>query len=106
MPYISKNRREVFEDEIQSILDKIGTSPPPWNCPESRDDKAKGEFNYIMFSLIARYLLEHGEMRYHRIQDFIGTLGACQHELSRRLMDVYEDKCIEKNGDVDVLGLL
>lgn len=99
MPYITKDRREVFENEIQSILDKIGKG----DGPETRDDKAKGEFNYIMFSLIARHLL-HGSMRYHRVQDFIGTLGACQHELSRRLMDVYEDNCIVKNGDLDILG--
>lgn len=99
MPYITKDRREVFENDIQSILSKIGRG----DGPETLDDKAKGEFNYIMFSLIARHLL-HGSMRYHRVQDFIGTLGACQHELYRRLMDAYEDKCIEKNGDLDILG--
>ena len=101
MPYINKDRREVFENEIQSILDKIGKG----DGPETRDDKAKGEFNYIMFSLIAGYLLENGDIRYHRLQDFItGVMGACENELLRRLMDGYEDDCIEKNGDLDILG--
>jgi len=100
MPYIVPERRAVFEGEIRSILKKIGNG----EGEDTRDDKAKGELNYIIFSLVAGHLLENGKMRYHRAQDFItGTLGACEHELLRRLVDTYEDKCIEKNGDLDVL---
>ena len=100
MPYIVQERREVFKDEINSILEKIGNG----DGPDSRDDKAKGELNFIISSLVAGHLLKNGKMRYHRAQDFItGTLGACEHELLRRLVDGYEDKAIEKNGDLDIL---
>src|SRR5450432_746807 len=92
MPYINKDRRVVFESDIASIVEKLGA--------EGGDDAAKGELNFLIYSIVQRYLDKHG-MRYARSQDFIGgVLTCCQLELYRRLLGPYEDVAIEKNGDV------
>jgi hypothetical protein len=94
MPYIKSEKRKDFETEIQSIVDKLDKS-------EEGDNSAKGELNYIIYSIIKRYLDKKG-MRYFRAQDFIGgVLTCCQMELYRRLLAPYEDNvAIKKNGDV------
>jgi hypothetical protein len=64
------------------------------------DNDAKGHLNYIVYSIIKRYLLASG-MKYFRAQDFIGgVLTCCQLECYRRLLSPYEDQAIERHGDV------
>jgi hypothetical protein len=93
MPYIKQEKREDYEQEIQKIVKKLVNSDDGYNS-------AKGELNYIIYSIVLRYLDEKG-MRYHRINDFVGgVLSCCQQELYRRLAAPYEDEAIKKNGDV------
>ena len=124
MPYIKQDRRTVFEDAIQDVVDKLGQTngmrlkePKLGELGKTQnvdgidcsvqdiefvhdDDAAKGELNYVIYSIIKRYLEKHG-MRYARAQDFIGgVLTCCQLELYRRLLGPYEDSAIIKNSDV------
>ena len=107
MPYIKQDRRGVFEPAIQLIVNHLGrvrnsdVVPVVNDAPYIDDENAaKGELNYVIYSIIKRYLDKHG-MRYARAQDMIGgVLTCCQHELYRRLLGPYEDKAIDKNGDV------
>ena len=95
MPYIPQERRILFENAITDIVEKLGS-----NYEETHDNTAKGDLNYVIFSIVKRYIDKHG-IRYHRLQDFIdGALGHCQRELYRRLSAPYEDAAIKKNGDV------
>ena len=92
MPYIPKTRRKEYEKAISRIV---------YFLTNVEENDAKGELNYIIFSIIKRYIDEKG-LRYFRAQDFIGgTLTCCQMELYRRILGPYEDKAIEKNGDVE-----
>jgi hypothetical protein len=98
MPYIKTERRTAFEKAIQSIVDELGAFPG--QGVDHDGDAAKGELNYVIYSIIKRYLEKHG-MRYARAQNFIGgVLTCCQFELYRRLLAPYEDNAIFKNGDV------
>ena len=112
MPYIKQERRKVFEESIQRIVYCLGMGGPTTKntvndgvsvityTTKLDEDAAKGELNYVIFSIIQRYIKEHG-IKYSRCQDFIGgVLTCCQHELIRRILSPYEDECIKKNGDV------
>jgi len=91
MPYIPQNERLQYEDAIQAIVDRLMALD---------ENTAKGHLNYIIFSIIKRYLQAKG-MRYFRAQDFIGgVLTCCQLECYRRLLAPYEDNAMERNGDV------
>jgi hypothetical protein len=102
MPYITAQRRERFEDSIKSIIDSLGHPDATVTTSQAdKDNAAKGDLNYVIFSIIKRYIEQNG-MRYHRLQDFVnGTLGACQMEAYRRLVVPYEDEAIARNGDVE-----
>jgi hypothetical protein len=91
MPYIPSEDRGQYEQAIGDVVAKLSALD---------DDAAKGHLNYIIYSVIKRYLDEKG-MRYSRAQDFIGgVLTCCQLECYRRLLGPYEDEAIAKNGDV------
>ena len=91
MPYIPKFQRRQYDDSIENIVNKL---------LEQTNDDVKGCLNYIISSIIKKYIDEKG-MRYFRAQDLIGGVLTCsQLELYRRYLVPYEDKAIEKNGDI------
>jgi hypothetical protein len=91
MPYIPQDQRPQYEQAIQDVVDKL---------LKLEDNDAKGHLNFLVYSIIKRYLEQRG-MRYFRAQDFIGgVLTCCQMECYRRLLGPYEDQAIAKNGDV------
>lgn len=101
MPYIKQKRRSVYEKSIQSIVKNLGMGEREIS---DQDNSAKGELNYVIYSIVKRYIEEKG-LRYFRLNDFVGgVLTCCQLELYRRLASSYEDEAIIKNGDVDVPG--
>jgi hypothetical protein len=101
MPYIPAQRRERFEESIKTIVEYLGHPDAAVTSAQAdKDNTAKGDLNYVIFSIIKRYIEQNG-VRYHRLQDFVnGTLGVCQMEANRRLVAPYEDEAIERNGDV------
>ena len=107
MPYIAPERRPLFDESIKAIIPQLGLVLECNHPMESTDDNlAKGDLNYIIYCIVRAYIQKNG-LRYHRINDFIcGTLTACQLELYRRIGEPYEDKAIEKNGDVTIESLL
>jgi len=91
MPYIPQKDRSQYESVIEQIVSGL---------VKADENDAKGHLNYIIFSVIKRYLQAKG-MRYFRAQDFIGgVLTCCQMECYRRLLAPYEDNAMERNGDV------
>jgi hypothetical protein len=104
MPYIKQERRKTFDDAINTIVEKLGhvNGPVAAIAPMPHDpDAAKGDLNYVIYSIVKKYIEYHG-LRYHRINDFIGgTLTCCQDELYRRIAGPYEDEAIKKNGDIE-----
>jgi len=58
-----------------------------------------GHVNYLNYLAIKKWIAKN-EGRYWIFALFIGTLICCVLEIYRRLVAPYEDKAIEKNGDV------
>jgi hypothetical protein len=90
MPYIKKELREQYDEYIDELVDILACET---------DEAIKGHHNYIMYRL-AKKLAERLGVRYHTLQDIIGTFDCCKAEFSRRIVAPYEDKAIDKNGDV------
>lgn len=67
---------------------------------EGRGAETPGELNFLFSSIISQYLENRGDERYYVYNEIIGALECAKMELYRRLIAPYEDKSIEKNGDV------
>jgi hypothetical protein len=58
-----------------------------------------GELNYLITSLLIRYIEQHG-LNYQHINDCLGALRGADHEFYRRVAAPYEITKIAENGDV------
>ena len=58
-----------------------------------------GELNYLLTKLCHEYI-DQGIECYQSYNDVMGALTNCQHELYRRYIVPFEDRAIERNGDV------
>jgi len=105
MPYIKKESRELYNEEIDKLVQKLidnteGVAYTPWNY-----GFYKGDMNYIFFRFIKQFERmskeEYGtNFGYQQKSDFIAALRDCADEYQRRYLAPYEDKKIEENGDV------
>lgn len=95
MPYIKEEFRADYDKLIDTLVDRL-------MCAKYHEgkDAVKGHHNYVMYRL-AKNLAERLGVRYHTLQDIMGTFDCCKLEFYRRVIGPYEDKAIEKNGDVE-----
>ena len=84
MPYISEERRQVFDRHLDAIGAELENG---------------GEINYCVYRLCLRFLERQG-MSYNKAMIPFSALGAAQMELYRRVVAPYEDIKIAENGDV------
>lgn len=96
MPYIKKELRDQLEPEINALFRKINHI--------SDEDSIEGILNYTFSSLADVIVTSNKEVewRYFLINRIIGVFECIKLEFYRRLAGPYEDKAIEKNGDIDV----
>lgn len=87
MPYITKDRREKFNGDIENIVNKI-----------QENGNAVGDINYIISKII--WKLFDNNRRYSNANELMGVLQGVQQEFYRRKVAVYEDEAIQKNGDI------
>jgi len=84
MPYITKPRRKVIDENIKNLL--------------LLDE---GEMNYAACQLFMRFLdSTEGEISYKKIQAGLGALHEAECELRRRILSGYEHQKIIANGDI------
>ena len=83
MPYVKQEDR-IKLDPLVEALDTIATV---------------GELNYVVTRLSLRFLKRLG-LSYSNISNVVGTLHLIPVEMTRRLVDAYENNKIEENGDV------
>lgn len=81
MPYIKYDRRAALV-------------PVAYNRPND-----SGELNYQLTCVIQNYLAAK-QITYADINNVVGALECCKLEFIRRVVNPYEDKKIEENGDV------
>jgi hypothetical protein len=92
MPYVKKYVRDYYYS--QGCLSDLKTALNVIQLPE-----AKGDLNFIIYSLVKAWLDDNGR-NYFNISTLIGALEDCADELRRRELHPYEDKAIQKNGDI------
>lgn len=90
MPYIAPEDRESFQAAIDLILEDFKHSGENW----------RGDFNYMISSIISGLIELWDGPRYAQINDLIGVLECIKLELYRRVAAPYEDLKAEENGDV------
>ena len=93
MPYIPGKDRRAYDELIDQIAQALATQSPA---------QRKGHANYVITQLLRKAWGVHtpaGES-YSNYADIIGTLECAKQELYRRWIADYEDKAIEKNGDL------
>ena len=79
MPYIKQDKRQILD------VHAGGAS-------------AIGELNYVITKLALRFL--GSEPDYAAYNAVIGVLECAKQEMYRRAVAPYEDKAIERNGDI------
>ncbi|HUU86537.1 MAG TPA: hypothetical protein VMX17_02140 [Candidatus Glassbacteria bacterium] len=93
MPYIPQKDRDRYNDLVDAIVEKL---------VELDDTQlVKGHHNYIMYTLALKLADKIG-IRYATLQDIIGTFDCCKIEFYNKVVEPYEKKAIEKNGDVTI----
>ena len=90
MPYIPKDSRAEYDDEINNLVEKLEA----WD-----NDTLSGHLNYIFFRLAG--ILGTSES-YARMAVISSALSEAQTEFRRRVMAPYEDEKIKENGDVEL----
>lgn len=87
MPYIKPERRAHLDcaiEELQAELAGLGNE--------------EGDLNYAISRLIGAAF--EGTPKYRTIARMTGVLENVKSEFYRRVAGPYEDKAIEKNGDI------
>lgn len=91
MPYIKDELRAHVDLAIKAVIS---------NLPCCGEENLEGALNYCISRVLAQAFELDSEPRYHKINRAIGTLECVKQELYRRLAGPYEDRAIEKNGDI------
>ena len=86
MPYIDKGARKRVG---YTVLDTALNDAP----------ETAGELNFVLTHAILDYLTVHG-LSYQTCNDIVGALDNCKDEFRRRVQHPYENKAIERNGDI------
>lgn len=87
MPYTKK------EDRTTRMLTAIGGLVEEINN--------KGDLNYVICQLTGLLILKTGGMSYTNVSNWIDGVDGAERELTRRLLNPYEDLKIKENGDVE-----
>lgn len=99
MPYIAPKDREKLDSLIDELAERIVREAKEYGY----DGAFAGLLNYTSTRLALKIVkLQFGKMRYWILAIVTGTFKNVADEFYRRLGVPYEDKQIEKNGDVDL----
>lgn len=86
MPYIREKFRTNIKEKIANLMHPEKVETP-------------GLLNYVITNILINYLNINGES-YQTYNDIIGALECAKLEIYRRKISTYENKAIERNGDV------
>jgi len=99
MPYIAPKDREKLDPLIDQLAERIVQEAKGYDY----DGAFAGLLNYTCTRLALKVIrLQFGKMRYWILATVTGTFKNVADEFYRRLGVPYEDKQIEKSGDVDL----
>jgi hypothetical protein len=99
MPYIKKESRE----QLDKSIDELAQTITALSCKEDNETAYAGLLNYSCTRLAMSVIdLRFGKIRYGTIATVIGVFKNIADEFYRRIAVPYEDKQINKSGDVDL----
>ena len=67
----------------------------------AREIKTKGDLNYTICELTGWLINKTGGMGYTNVSNWIDGVHGAERELTRRLLNPYEDIKIAENGDLE-----
>ncbi len=93
MPYIPKKDRTTYDPMVAELARLLADQPP---------ERRKGHANYVVTQLLRRAwgVDQPAHESYSSYADIVGTLSCVEHELYRRWVAAYEDRAIERYGDL------
>lgn len=92
MPYTKQeDRTQKMKEALVILKDEI---------------KNKGDLNYVICQLTGMLILKTGGMSYTNVSNWIDGVDGAERELTRRLLNPYEDLKIRENGDVESFSVL
>lgn len=83
MPYIKKENRSKYENELK-LINSIDT---------------KGDLEYCIFYLMSKYMQDK-DGNYTNLHDTVYAAQHCADEFRRRFLDKREDQALHNNGDI------
>ncbi len=99
MPYIAQHDRRPLDPLIDQLAQQIVTQAKAQNY----DAAFAGLLNYTCTRLALQVIkLQFGTLRYWLLATVTGVFKNIADEFYRRLGAPYEDRQIEKSGDVDL----
>lgn len=87
MPYIPQEERKEYSALLHNLAGKLHAKPI-------------GHFTYVLYFIAMNYIYSIG-LSYANLSAVIGAVNDTAHELRRRVLDLYEDKKRQENGDID-----
>src|SRR3989344_1621492 len=99
MPYIKPEHRQ----RLDNLVDELAQRIVDLSKETGGDGAIAGPLNYSCTRLALKVLrLRFGHIKYWMVAIVAGVFNNVTDEFYRRLVSPYEDKQIEKNGDVDL----
>lgn len=90
MPYIKAEKRPTYDNIVDVLVSELVKD----------QDNHEGNMNYIITTMILKYLKESDKVNYKELNALIGMLECCKLELYRKHVAVYEDLKEKENGEV------
>lgn len=84
MPYITPDRREVFDKNLNEL---------------ARDVQNEGELNYCIYKL-SRLIIDRIGQSYSNLSMCSSAMEHAKLEWYRKILAPYEDEKIQENGDI------
>ena len=102
MPYI----KQEFRNTLDQTIDKLAQDINALACQTDDETSYAGLLNYTCTRLAMAVIdLRFGKIRYGTIATITGVFKNIADEFYRRIASPYEDKQIDKSGDVDYYGI-
>ncbi len=93
MPYIPQQDRSAYDPDIARLAASLARQTP---------EKRKGHANYVVTQILRKAwgLDAAANESYSSYADVVGTLECAKLELYRHWLGPYEDKAIDRHGDL------
>jgi hypothetical protein len=97
MPFIDEARRDIFDDDIDLIIQNIDSM-----------GNIKGDVNYVITKIVHEWVLrkafrDKSKLNYATKSQGYDVLAEATAEYYRTVMGLHEDKAIKKNGPISQL---